>query len=111
MQRQVDEYGWNCHSCQRSRTFRPANSGVLRSSPVPEKPWQYISMYFVIGLRECEGFDAVWMVVDRLSNMRHLVPCHTTIDAVGLAELFLREVVRLHGFPKTIVSDPGPQFA
>jgi transposase InsO family protein len=43
--------------------------------------------------------------------MRHFIPCHTTIDAVGLAKLFLREVVRLHGLPKTIISDRGPQFA
>jgi hypothetical protein len=43
--------------------------------------------------------------------MRHFIPCHTTIDAVGLAKLFLREVVHLHGLPRTIVSDRGPQFA
>jgi hypothetical protein len=56
---------------------------------VPEKPWEDISMDFVVGLPECEGFDAVWVVVDQLSKMRHFIPCHTTIDAVGLAKLFL----------------------
>jgi len=49
--------------------------------------------------------------VDRLSKMRHFIPCHTIIDAVGLGRLFLRKVVRLHGLPRTIVSDRGPQFA
>jgi transposase InsO family protein len=68
-------------------------------------------MDFVVGLPNCEGFDAVWVVVDRLSKMRHFIPCHTTIDEVGLAKLFLREVVCLHGLPKTIVLDRGPQFA
>ena len=111
MRKQVDQYVWNCHNCQRSRTSRHAMFGVHRPLSVPEKPWEVISMDFVVGLPECEGFDAVWVVVDRLSKMRHFVPCHTTIDAVGLAKLFLREVVRLHGLPKTIVSDRGPQFA
>jgi transposase InsO family protein len=85
--------------------------GVLRLLPVPEKPWEDISLIFVVGLPECEGFDAMLVVVDRLSTTRHFIPCHTTIDAVGLAKLFLREVVRLHGLPKTIGSDRGPQFA
>jgi len=111
MRRQVDQYVRNCTECQRSRTSRHASFRVLRPLPVPEKPWEDISMDFVTGLPECEGYNAIWVVVDRLSKMRHFVPCHTTIDAQGLAEIFLKEVVRLHGLPKTIISDRGPQFA
>ena len=62
-------------------------------------------MDFVVGLPECEGFDTIWIVVDRLSKIRHLIPCHTTDDAAGLARMFLREVVRLHGLPAAIISD------
>jgi transposase InsO family protein len=87
-----------------------ATFGVLRPLPVAEKPWEDISMDFVVGLPVCEGFDAVWVVVDRLSKMRDFIPRHTTIDAVGQAELFLREVVRLHGLPRTVVPDRGRQF-
>ena len=111
MRKQVDQYERNCHSCQRSRTSWHATFVVLRPLPVPEKPWEDTSMDCVVGLPECQGFDAVWVVVDRLLKMRHFIPCHTTINAVGLAKLFLREVVRLHGLPKTIVSDLGPRFA
>jgi len=111
MRRQLHQYVRNCHSCQRSRTSSHAKFGVLRPLPVPDKAWEDISMHFVVGLPECEGFDAVWVVVNRLSKMRHFLPCHTAIDAVGLAKLFVREVVRLHQLPKTIVSDRGPQFA
>jgi hypothetical protein len=68
-------------------------------------------MDLVVGLPECEGFDAVWVVVDRLSKMRHFIPCHTAMDAVGLAKLFLREVVCLHGLSETIVFYRGPQFS
>jgi len=111
MRKQVDQYVWNCQSCQRSQTSRHATFGVLRPLPVPVKPWEDISMDLVVSLLECEGFHAVWVVVDRLSKMWHFITCHTTIDAIGLARWFLREVVRVHGVPKTIVSDRGPQFA
>jgi hypothetical protein len=50
-------------------------------------------MDFVVGLPECEEFNQIWVVVDRLCEMVHLIPCHTAIDAVRLARLFLREFV------------------
>jgi hypothetical protein len=111
MRKQVDQYVRNCHSCQWSKSSRHATFGVLHPLSAPEKPWKDISMDFVVGLPQCEGIDAAWVVVDRLSKIRHFIPCHTTIDAIGLAKLFLQELVRLHGLPKTIVSDRGPQFA
>jgi len=111
MRNQVDQYEWNCHSCQWSRTSRHVTFGVFRPLPVPERLWEDISMDVVVGLPEYEGFDAVCVVVDMLLKMRHFIPCHTTIDAVGLARLFLRDVVRVHRLPKTIVSDWGPRFA
>lgn len=111
MRKQVDRYVPSCAECQMSRTSRPASFGVLRPLPVPEKPWEDISLDFVTGLPECEGYDAIWVVVDRLSMMRHFVSCKTTVDARGLAEMFLKEVVRLHGLPRTVISDRGLQFA
>jgi len=111
MRKQVDQFVQNCHYCQQSRNSRHSTFGVLRTLPVPEKAWEDISMDFVVGLLACEGFDVIWVVVDRLSKMRHFIPCHTTIDAIEMAKLFLREMVRLHGLPATIVSDHGPQFA
>jgi len=111
MWKQVDQFVRNCHNCQQSWSSRHSMFGVLRPLPVPEKPWEDISMDFVVGLPECEGFDAIWVVVDRLSKMRHFITCHTMIDAIEMAKLFLREIVRLHGLPATIVSDRGPQFA
>jgi hypothetical protein len=103
MRKQVEQYVRNCHSCQLSKTSRHATFGVLRQLPVPEKLWEDISIDFVVGLPECEAFEAVWVVVDRLSKMCDLIPCHKTIDAVGLANRFLRKVVHLHGLPKTMV--------
>lgn len=68
-------------------------------------------MDFVTGLPWSQGNDAIWVVIDRLTKARHVVPCRTNIDAAGLANLFIEHVFRLFGLPDSIVSDRGPQLA
>jgi transposase InsO family protein len=111
MQADTDRFVRNCHTCQRSRTARHAPFGVLRPLPIPDRPWQDIAMDFVTGLPPSQGYDAIWVVIDRLTKARHFVPCHTTVDATALADMFVAHIFRLHGLPTTIVSDRGPQFA
>jgi len=68
-------------------------------------------MDFVVGLpRTTNGQDAIWVIVDRLKKSAHFLPVKITDSMERLADLHVREIVRLHGVPISIVSDCDPRF-
>jgi transposase InsO family protein len=68
-------------------------------------------MDFIVGLpRTQSGYDSIWVIVDRLTKVAHLIPIKITYSRPQLAELYMSRMVGLHGVPKKIVSDKGTQF-
>lgn len=107
----VTTYVEFCDACQRAKSHTQKPYGLLRPLSIPGRCWDMISCDFVVKLpTTARGFDSILVVVDRLSKMVHLIPCKESIDAQEVAELFEREVIRLHGIPRDIVSDRDTRF-
>jgi hypothetical protein len=114
MVQDVNAFCETCTTCQRSKSSNQPPYGLLRSLSVPSHPWEAIGIDFVGPLplsknRDTE-YDSVTVVIDLLTGMVHLVPSRTTYTAREVAELIFSEVYKLHGLPKSIISDRDVLF-
>jgi hypothetical protein len=86
-------------------------AGPLQSLPIPTWKWEDISMDFIVGLpRTAKGYDSIWIIIGRLIKIAHFLPVKVKYPVIAYAELYIARILSLHGVPKTIVSDRGPQF-
>jgi transposase InsO family protein len=106
----VAQYIRNCHPCRRSHVPRDRTPGLLHPLPVPTRPWQHVTMDFKSFPKDKHGYDAAYVVIDRLSKQSISIPCYKTTTAKDMAQLYVSYVYRYRGAPQTIVSDRGPQF-
>lgn len=84
--------------------------GLLHPLPIPSTVWQDITMDFITHLPLSTGKTVIWVIVDRLSKTAHFIALPTNFGAATLATLFLQNIYKLHGLPKSIVSDHDSIF-
>ena len=84
--------------------------GQLQPLPIPPGPWKSVSMDFIVQLLRSDGYDAVYVCVDRLTKMTHFIPMNTTVMVKETTQLFYQYIWKHHGLPTDIVSDWGSQF-
>jgi len=110
MSRYIGQYISTCDLCLRTKLIRQALVGELHPLWIPDSRWDMLSVDFVMELPLSSRHDTMMTVVDLVSKRAHFIPMHTTVTVKGAAQLFLHQVWKLHGLPKYVVSNHGPQF-
>jgi hypothetical protein len=111
MKIEIAKYVSQCDIYQRVKASYLKTAGILQPLPIPSWKWEDISMDFIVGLpNTSQKYDSIWVVVDRLTKTAHFIPMHTTYNAKKYAEIYLDQIIRLHGVPKTIISYRGAPF-
>ncbi|GJP58391.1 hypothetical protein CLOP_g23643, partial [Closterium sp. NIES-67] len=107
----VQKFVTSCDTCQRMKSSKQKKAGLLQPLPVPEQPWQVVSLDFITGLPPTtSSHDAILVVIDKFFKMGHFIPTHTTARTEETAQLFVRHIISQHGIPTTLISDRDPKF-
>jgi hypothetical protein len=107
----IAKYVAECDTCHWRKASHLKLAGVLQPLSITMWKWDDISMDFIVGLPlTARNKDSIWVIVDRLTKTAHFIVVHTTYSVQQYAEFYMDHIVRLHGIPKTIVSDRGTQF-
>ncbi|GAU50683.1 hypothetical protein TSUD_410390 [Trifolium subterraneum] len=111
MKKGIAEYVYACLVCQKSKIEHQKPSGLLQPLFIPEWKWDSIAMNFVGGLpKTAKGNEVIWVVVDRLTKSAHFIAIKIGTLVPKLAEIYVEQIIRLHGIPSSIVSDRDPKF-
>jgi hypothetical protein len=106
----VEQFMKQCFICQQAKSERIHPSGLLQPLPIPLGAWQDLSLDFIDGLSKSEGYSFILVMVDGYSKYAHFFPLKHPYTATQVTHIFLDNVVKLHGVPKSLVSDRDKIF-
>jgi hypothetical protein len=111
MKIEIARYVARCDTCRRVKAIHMKTTSPLQSLPVPRWKCEDISMDFIVGLpRIAKGYYSIWVIIDQLTKIAHFLLVRVKFTVATYAELYIAHILSLHGVPKTIVSNRGPQF-
>lgn len=110
MKKSIEEFVKECDICQGSKDEHVPYPGLLNPLPIPQQSWSHIVMDFIDGLPKSEGKSVILTVVDRFSKYGYFLALSHPYTVEGVAKVFLDNIYRLHGMPRSIVSDRDKIF-
>ncbi|GKA05416.1 reverse transcriptase domain-containing protein [Tanacetum coccineum] len=106
MKRDIAEYVSKCLTCSKIKAEHQKPSGLLHQPEIPEWKWEKITMDLVTKLpKSSSGYDAIWVIVDRLTKSAHFLPIREDYKTEKLARIYINEIVARHGVPVSIISE------
>ncbi|KAJ9567181.1 LOW QUALITY PROTEIN: hypothetical protein OSB04_003147 [Centaurea solstitialis] len=111
MKREVARYVESCMTCLKVKAEHQRPHGKMQPLEIPEWKWENITMDLITKLPKTpRKFDAIWVIVDRLTKSAHFLAIRESYTSEQLADLYMREVVVRHGIPVSIISDRDTRF-
>jgi len=110
MKQDIVNHVKSCEVCQTTKYATGKPQGLLQPLQVSTQPWRNITVDFIMQLPMLEGYTTICVVIDRFSKFAHFLSLKPGFTAKTVAQVFISTVVKLHGFPTSIVSDRDPLF-
>ena len=111
MKTDVGSFVEGCLTCLQVKANHQKPYGELQPLPIPQKKWDEITMDFITKLpKTMRGYDSIWVIVDRLTKSAQFIPIKENYSVEKLADIYIKEVVKRHGVPVSIVSDRDSRF-
>ena len=111
MKREIAQFMEQCLTCQQIKALHHRPLGLLQPLSIPKWKWGHICMDFVTGLpRSPKGHEAIWVIMDRMMKISHFILVKINYSLDQLAQIYIDEIVSLHGVPGSIVSNRAPKF-
>jgi hypothetical protein len=111
LKKEVADFIAKCLEFQKVKVEHRHPVGMLQPLPIPEWKWEVVTMDFITKLpKTTKQHDSIMVVVDKLTKASHFILVKLTHKATNIVDIYMREIARLHGIPKTIVYDIDPNF-
>lgn len=106
MKKEVDKYLARCLEYPQVKMERQHLVGLIHTLPILEWKWEVITLNFITGLPKTKKQnDSIVVVVDKLSKFAHFIPVQYTSKTIQIANVFMKDIFKLHGIPRVVISN------